>query len=164
MKKMVCGVISITLLLFTLVASASSVDAVSSASVENFYGDYALTDDALMNAINSFSGFYTIGTTNENNSPNNGFFIYAMKKHNNCYYLQLGLAQCQTKTNLLRTGEGIAMYAATPSTNEGDMTFATAGARMHFKIVTDTNVITTLSEGVAEGTMFGEVIKVLPLG
>ena len=37
--------------------AALAEDAVSSASVADFYGQTALTGDDLMNAINSFSGF-----------------------------------------------------------------------------------------------------------
>ena len=43
---------------------AEDTDAFTSASVSSYYGDFALTGDELMNAINSFSGTYLVCTTN----------------------------------------------------------------------------------------------------
>ena len=83
-----------------------AADAVTSASVADFYGDYGLSGDALMDAINSFSGFYLISTTNPDGTPNSAYFIYAMVKHEDRYYLQLGLAENQSKANLQANGPG----------------------------------------------------------
>ena len=95
--------------------AALAEDAVSSASVADFYGQAALTGDDLMNAINSFSGFYLVTTTNPDNSPNAAFFVFGMVKHEDHYYVQLSLAENQSRSNLLANGEGVAVYAATPS-------------------------------------------------
>ena len=51
-----------------------ATDAVTSASVMDFYGA-ALEGDDLMNAINSYSGFYTVTTVNADGTPLTGFFI-----------------------------------------------------------------------------------------
>lgn len=67
--------------------AALAEDAVSSASVADFYGQAALTGDDLMNAINSFSGFYLVTTTNPDNSPNAAFFVFGMVKHEDHYYV-----------------------------------------------------------------------------
>ena len=99
--------------------AALAEDAVSSASVADFYGQTALTGDDLMNAINSFSGFYLVTTTNPDNSPNAAFFVFGMVKHEDHYYVQLILAKNQSRSNLLANGEGVAVYAATPSSEEG---------------------------------------------
>ena len=95
---------------------AEDTDAFTSASVSSYYGDFALTGDELMNAINSFSGTYLICTTNPDGTPNAGVFIFACVKNEDKYYIQMGLAENQTKQNLLRTGEALAVYAANPST------------------------------------------------
>ena len=57
-----------------------SVDSFTSASVADFYGDYGLTGDELMNALNSFQGSYLVSTVNPDGSPNIGFYIYGCVK------------------------------------------------------------------------------------
>ena len=125
--------------------AALAEDAVSSASVADFYGQAALTGDDLMNAINSFSGFYLVTTTNPDNSPNAAFFVFGMVKHEDHYYVQLSLAENQSRSNLLANGEGVAVYAATPSSEEGAKPFATSGARIRFKAITDEAVAAALA-------------------
>ena len=141
-----------------------AADAVTSASVADFYGDYGLSGDALMDAINSFSGFYLISTTNPDGTPNSAYFIYAMVKHEDRYYLQLGLAENQSKANLQANGEGLAVYAAAPSTEEGAKPYAVSGARIRFKAVEDQAVLDALAELGRAGSMFFEVVEVKPLG
>ena len=136
--------------------AALAEDAVSSASVADFYG--------LMNAINSFSGFYLVTTTNPDNSPNAAFFVFGMVKHEDHYYVQLSLAENQSRSNLLANGEGVAVYAATPSSEEGAKPFATSGARIRFKAITDEAVAAALAENANEATLFFEVVDVRPLG
>jgi len=58
-------------------------------------------------------------TTNPDGTANAGVFIFACVKNEDKYYIQMGLAENQTKQNLLRTGEALAVYAANPSTEEG---------------------------------------------
>ena len=157
--------------------AALAEDAVSSASVADFYGQTALTGDDLMtrtnldvsgddlmNAINSFSGFYLVTTTNPDNSPNAAFFVFGMVKHEDHYYVQLSLAENQSRSNLLANGEGVAVYAATPSSEEGAKPFATSGARIRFKAITDEAVAAALAENANEATLFFEVVDVRPLG
>ena len=149
---------------FCLPALGLAEDAVSSASVANFYTDNALTGDDLMNAINSTAGFYLVSTTNPDGSPNAAYFIFGMTKLNNQYYLQLGLAENQSKANLTENGQGVAVYAATPSSEEGAKPFATSGARIRFKAITDEAVAAALAENANEATLFFEVVDVRPLG
>jgi len=145
-------------------AVAEAPDAFTSASVADFYAASALTGDDLMNAINSFSGFYLISTTNPDGTPNSAFFIYSMVKHEDKYYLQLGLAENQSKANLAANGEGFAVYAASPSTEEGAKPYAVAGARMRFEVVTDEALVKTLNTSGREGAMFYEVVEFRSLG
>ena len=140
------------------------VDAVATASVADFYAATALTGDDLMNAMNSFSGFYIISTVNPDGTPNAAFFICSMVKHEDKYYLQLGLADNQTKANLAANGVGVAVYAASPSGEEGAMPYAVAGARMRFKAVTDEELVKVLNTSGREGAMFYEVVETRPLG
>ena len=135
--------------------AALAEDAVSSASVADFYGQAA---------INSFSGFYLVTTTNPDNSPNAAFFVFGMVKHEDHYYVQLSLAENQSRSNLLANGEGVAVYAATPSSEEGAKPFATSGARIRFKAITDEAVAAALAENANEATLFFEVVDVRPLG
>ena len=145
-------------------AVAEEADAFTSASVANFYAATALTGDDLMNALNSFSGTYIISTTNPDGSANAAFFIYSMVKHEDKYYLQLGLAENQSKANLAANGEGVAVYAANPSGEEGAKPYPVAGARMLFKAVEDEELSKTLNTSGREGAMFYEVVEVRPLG
>ena len=61
-------------------------------------------------------------------------------------------------------GEGVAVYAATPSSEEGAKPFATSGARIRFKAITDEAVAAALAENANEATLFFEVVDVRPLG
>lgn len=92
---------------------AEDTDAFTSASVSSYYGDFALTGDELMNAINSFSGTYLVCTTNPDGTANAGVFIFACVKNEDKYYIQMGLAENQTKQNLLRTAK---RWRSTPRT------------------------------------------------
>ena len=77
MKKMTLRLVMLVMAALLACAPAlAEVDAFTSASVTDFYGDNALTGDELMNAINSFSGFYLVCTTNPDGSANAGYFIY----------------------------------------------------------------------------------------
>ena len=42
--------------------------------------DYGMDGDALMDAINSYTGFYAIASVNPDGTPNIAFFVYAMVK------------------------------------------------------------------------------------
>ena len=162
MKKLLSLVLSLMLLACAIPAMAE--DTVASASVADFYAQHALTGDDLMNALNSFSGTYLISTTNPDGTPNTAFFIYSMVKLDGEYYLQLGLAENQSKANLLANGCGLAVYAANPSGEEGAMPYAVSGARIWFQNVSDEAVLAKLMEGAREGAMFYEITAIRPLG
>ena len=166
MKKLTYSLLLCALLLCAALvpAMAEGADAVSSASVADFYGATALTGDELMDAINSTSGFYLVSTTNPDGTPNSAYFIFAMRKHEDKYYIQLGLAENQSKQNLLANGEGLAVYAATPSSEEGAKPYAVSGARIRFKAVTDEDLLKALNPEGREGAMYFEVTEVRPLG
>ena len=53
-----------------------AVDTVTTASVMDYYGT-ALEGDDLMNAINSYKGFYTVTTINPDGTPLTGFSFTA---------------------------------------------------------------------------------------
>ena len=142
--------------------TTEDVDVFTSASVANYYGDYGLVGDDLMNAVNSQSGCYIICTTNPDGSPNAGYFIFAIKKLNDKYYLQLGLAPNQTMQNLNANGMGLAVYAANPV--EGAANYAVSGARFYFVAIEDQAVIDTLMADARQGAMFFEITDVAPLG
>jgi len=145
-------------------AAAESPDAVTSASVADFYADSALTGDDLMNAINSFSGTYLVSTTNPDGTPNTAFFIFSMVKHEDKYYLQLGLAENQSKTNLETSGIGQAVYAANPTGEEGAKPYPVSGARIRFKALEDPSLAEVLNASGRPGAMFFEITEIRPLG
>ncbi len=164
MKKF-AALILVLMMVLPMAAMAEAVqspaaDAFTSASVANYYAQYALTGDDLMNAANSQAGLYLICTTNPDGSPNAGVFIFAIKKLNDKYYIQLGLAENQTKVNLEATGEGLAVYGAMPE----DKPYIVGGARMYFEEIKDEAVVAELMKDARQGAMFFEITEVLPLG
>ena len=152
------------LMAFAAVPAIAETDAVSSASVADFYGSAALTGDDLMNAINAFSGTYLVATTNPDGTPNVAYFIFSMVKVGEDYYLQLGLAENQSKANLTANGCGVAVYAANPSGEEGAKPYSVAGARIWFDNQVDPAVLETLQAGAREGAMFFRITNIRPLG
>ncbi len=139
------------------------VEAVTHASVTDYYGDFGLSGDALMEAVNTPAGSYVIATVNEDGTPQLGFFVYSMMKEGDTYYLALGLAENQTRENLERTGEAMAIYAANPG-KDADAQYAVSGARMSLKLVTDEKLAEKLNTAGYDTTMFCEVEWAKPLG
>ncbi len=163
MKKIIALVLVLVMSLSVsaMAASPSPVaDAFTSASVANYYSQYALTGDDLMNAVNSQKGFYLICTTNPDASPNAGVFIFAIKKLNDKYYVQLGLAENQTKANLEQTGLGLGVYAVMIE----EKPYAVCGARFYFEEIADQAIVDELMKDARQGAMFFEITEVLPLG
>ena len=162
MKKLIALLLCLMMVLPVAALAEETVDTFTSASVANFYGDYGLVGDDLMNAVNSQSGCYIVNTTNPDGSPNAGYFIFAIKKLDDKYYLQLGLAPNQSKLNLEANGEGLAVYAANPV--EGAKPYAVSGARIRFVAIQDQAVIDALMADARQGAMFFEIVDVQPLG
>ena len=162
MKKFL--VLFVALMMVMPMALASDVDTFASASVADYYAANALTGDDLMNAVNSQSGCYLVSTTNPDGTPNVAYFIFSMVKHEDAYYLQLGLAENQSKANLEANGEGLAVYAANPSTEEGAKAYAVSGARIRFAAIEDQAVVDALNADARPGAMFFEITEVKPLG
>jgi len=162
MKKLIALLLCLMMVLPVAALAEETVDTFTSASVANFYGDYGLTGDDLMNAVNSQSGCYIVCTTNPDGSPNAGYFIFAIKKLNDKYYIQLGLAPNQSKTNLETNGEGLAVYAALPAADAKQ--YCVSGARFYFEAIQDQAVMDELLKDARQGAMFYEIVEVLPLG
>ncbi|MBQ4581011.1 MAG: hypothetical protein IJA83_10170 [Clostridia bacterium] len=162
MKKIFALLLSLAMLLSLSALAEETVDAFTSASVANYYADFALTGDDLMNAVNSQSGCYIVNTTNPDGSPNAGYFIFAIKKLDDKYYVQLGLAANQSKLNLEQNGEGLCVYAALPAAD--GKPYCVSGARFYFEAIEDQAVIDALMADARQGAMFFEITEVLPLG
>ena len=154
--------ITLALALMALPALAEA-DAVTSASVADFYGDGIITGDDLMNAINAYSGFYAVASVNPDGTPNLGFYIYSCVKIDETYYLMLGLSPNQTTANVDAGSELVAMYAALPA--EG-ATYPTSGARMTLAKVTDEALLEELHKNDPQGftPMYYEIASVRSLG
>ena len=160
MKKLLA--LTLVLCLFALpVLAEPAEDVFTSASVNNFYGK--IEGDELMNAINSYSGFYAVATVNPDGTPNIGFFIYGCVKLEETYYLQLGLSPNQTTANIDNGSEVVAMYGQLPA--EG-ATYPTSGARLSLKKVEDEAVLAKLLETAPQGfqPMYYEITAVVPIG
>ena len=162
--KNLMNALLLTLMLALLAVPAMAEDAVSSASVADFYADAALTGDDLMNAINAFSGTYLVSTTNPDGTPNTAFLVFSMLKHEDKYYLMIGSAENQTKANLLANGEGMVVFGANPDVAAGDKPYPIAGARIWFKAVEDAALVEALSASGRPGALFFEVTAIRPVG
>lgn len=156
--------LALILCLFALVPASMESDAFTSASIKNHYGDFVLEGEELMNAMNSFSGFYQVATTNPDGSPNSAYFIFGCKELNGKYYVQLGLAENQSLQNLQREKVGVAVYAKAPSGEEGAKPYAVSGARIRFRLVEDEALIKELQGDSQRPALYGEFVEVLPLG
>ena len=154
--------LALALCLATLPALAD-VDTVTSASVNDFYSDGILEGDGLMNAINTYSGFYAVASVNPDGTPNLGFYIYGCVKVEDKYYLQLGLSPNQTTANVDAGSELVAMYAALP---EEGATYPTSGARMSLSKVTDETLLEELLKTAPQGftPMYYEITAIRSLG
>ena len=163
MKKVLSILLACVLILFCACAPAETVDAVSTASVANYYG--AMTGDELMNAVNSYSGFYAVASVNPDGTPNIAYFIYGMKKLNDVYYIQLGINPNQTTANIENGSELIAMYGALPAA-DAQLQSSTSGAKMVLKKVEDEAILAELLKSAPEGyaPMYYEVVETRPLG
>lgn len=163
MKKLIALLLCLMMVLPVAALAEETVDTFTSASVANFYSQFGLTGDDLMNAVNSQSGFYLVCTTNPDGSTNAGYFIFAIKSLDGKYYLQLGLAANQSKANLETNGEGLAVYAATPAPDAKP--YAVSGARIRFAAIEDQAIVDALNADAARpGAMFFEIVEVQPLG
>lgn len=161
MKKLLA--LFLALMMVMPMALAEDVDVFTSASVADYYASAALTGDDLMNAVNSQSGCYLVSTTNPDGSPNTAYFIFAIKKLDDKYYLQLGLAPNQSLNNLNANGEGLAIYAANPAADAKP--YAISGARIRFVAIEDQAIVDALTaEAARPGAIFFEITEVKPLG
>ena len=161
MKKFL--VLFVALMMVMPMAFATEADTFATASVADYYAANALTGDDLMNAVNGQSGCYLISTTNPDGTPNTAYFIFAIKKLDDKYYLQLGLAENQSKANLLANSNGLAVYAANPEADAKP--YAVAGARIRFVAIEDQAIVVKLNADVARpGALFFEIVEVKPLG
>ena len=151
------------LLCLAALPALAEIDATTSASVTDFYADGIITGDDLMNAINSYTGFYAIASVNPDGTPNLGFYIYGCVRVENSYYLQLGLASNQTTANVDAGSELVAMYAALPAEGEA---YPTVGARMTLSKVTDEALLEELLKSAPKGftPMYYEITAVRSLG
>ena len=164
MKNFLKTLLLSCMMIMLLAVPAMAEDAVSSASVADFYADAALTGDELMNAINAFSGTYLVATTNPDGTPNMAFFVFSMVKHEDQYYLQLGLAENQSKVTLAAGSEGVAIFGANPDVAAGDKPYPVAGARIFFKALEDPSLAETLNKSGRPGAMFFEITEIRPVG
>ena len=163
MKNLMTALL-LTLMVALLAVPAMAEDAVSSASVADFYADAALTGDDLMNVINAFSGTYLVSTANPDGTPNTAFLVFSMVKHEDKYYLMIGSAENQTKANLLANGNGMAVFGANPDVAAGDKPYPIAGARIWFDALEDASLAETLNTSGRPGAMFFEVTAIRPVG
>ena len=165
MKKFLILTLVLCLAALPVLAETAAPDAVTSASVADYYASGMLTGDDLMNAINSYSGFYAVASVNPDGTPNIAYFIFGMKKLGDVYYVQLGISPNQTTVNIENGSELIAMYGALPAA-DAQLQSATSGAKLILKKVEDEAILAELLATAPEGyaPMYYEVVETRPIG
>ncbi len=155
--------LSVLLILCMLIPAASlaeGADAVTSASVIDYFGTLMSPAD-LAASINAYNGFFSVATVNPDNTPNIGFFIFSAAEYEGKLYLQFGLAENQTRANMESGSAVTVMYAPLPS--EG--TYATVGARLTCERVTDEALVEKLMEIMPQKSdLIYEVTLIRPIG
>lgn len=165
MKKMITLVLLLSLFVMPAMAETPAADVFTSASVADFYADSMLSGDDLMNSINAYDGFFCTATVNPDGTPNVGFFIFSCVKLDDKYYLQLGLAENQTKANIANGSDVVVMYAPVPSAQEGAKPYAVSGARLYLERATDADLLIKLMEiAPQQSDLLFEITDVRPLG
>ena len=155
--------LSVLLILCMLIPAASlaeGADAVTSASVIDYFGTLMSPAD-LAASINAYNGFFSVATVNPDNTPNIGFFFFSAAEYEGKLYLQFGLAENQTRANMESGSAVTVMYAPLPS--EG--TYATVGARLTCERVTDEALVEKLMEIMPQKSdLIYEVTLIRPIG
>ncbi len=144
------------------IAETAKVESISAASKTYFYENSALKDQALLDAINERKGATTLATTNADGSPNLAVIVPGVADENT---LMFGISENQTKVNIQeRKLAVVSVYIYNPSAAE--KTERNIGAKLVLKLVEDEAKIKELTEKTKakEGTVFMDIVKVLPLG
>ena len=159
MKKLL-SLLLIFALLIPVAALGETVDAVSTASVTDYYGTI-MTNADLVASISAYNGFFAVATVNPDNTPNIGFFIFSAAEYEGKLYLQFGLAENQTRANMVAGSAVTAMYAPLPT--EGS--YPTVGARLACEKVEDAALLEKLMEILPQKSdLIYEVTQVRPIG
>ncbi len=160
MKKILAMILSALLFLGGTAMAEGEVDTVSSASTVYYFD--GISGDELMDAINSYSGFYAIASVNADGTPNIAFFVYGMVKLGDTYYVQLGLSPNQTTLNIDNGSALMAMYGRNPEA----FPYASVGARMYLNKVEDEDTLNALSMFSPAGytPMYYKVTQTVPMG
>lgn len=138
MKRFVALLLAALMLCSVSFALADeSVDAFTSASVKTWYPDSCLDGQELVDAINAFSGFYVVATTNPDGTPNLAFVGFRADLRDDGIYLMLGMMDDQTAQNLDRTKQGVAFFMNNVYNHEEGNTWA--GARMDLEVTEATS-------------------------
>ncbi len=161
MKKILCVLMVLCLMLpLAVFAEAETADAVTSASVVDYYGTL-LTPAELAESISAYNGFFAVATVNPDNTPNIGFFIFSATEYEGKLYLQFGLAENQTRANMESGSAVTVMYAPVPA----EQPYATVGARMTCEKVTDETLLNALMEIMPQKSdLIYEVTLIRPIG
>ena len=160
MKKLLSLILVLCMLLPTAVSLADGADAVTSASIIDYYGT-VLTPAQLVESISAYNGFFAVATVNPDNTPNIGFFIFSAAEYEGKLYLQFGLAENQTRANMERGSAVTVMYAPIPT--EG--AYATVGARLICEKVADEALVAKLMEILPQkSNLIYEVTLIRPIG
>lgn len=144
------------------IAKTAKIDSISAASKTYYYEKSGLKDKALIEAINQRKGASTVATTNADGSPNLAVVVPGVADDNT---LMFGIAESQTKKNIEeRKLAVLSVYIYNPTAAE--KTDRNIGAKVVLKLVEDKAKIKELTEKTKskEGTIFMEMVKVMPLG
>ncbi len=163
MKKFVLMSIVIAFVFLSVsIFATGKPDAISAASVQNYYVESSLTGPALFEALTKRTVAFSVATSNADGTPNAAVVIPGVVDENT---LMFGLADNQTKVNLIeRKLAVIVAYKYSPE--EEDRLKRNIGARLVVEYIDDADEVARLMEktGARPGTMFVRILEIMPLG
>ena len=140
----------------------ASVDSISAASKKNYYEQSSLKGTELLEELRNRRAAVSLATTNEDGTPNAAVVIPGVADEKT---LMFGIADNQTKINIMARRYAV-LTAYIYSPDEQDKLKRNRGARLILEVVTDKKKIDELMQKTKaqQGTIFMEIVKVLPIG
>ena len=151
------------------VLEEEKADTFTSASTNDFYGDFALTGDELWTALSEHTVAGITSTVNPDGSPHAAYIMpaQATKVGEDQYFVYTAFGN-QTGENFKATGQGVlTLIGGYDTTLEAHGPACGIGARIRFTVVTDADEIAAVraaNENIKDSNTIVKVVEVKPLG
>lgn len=168
MKKIIIGTLVLTTLLVGCGEGSKeekleverSLDSISSVSLTNFYEESSYSKEEILEALNERKAAVSVATVNEDGTPNASIVIPGAYDDNT---LVFGLAENQTGINF-KEREFAVVTAYIYDGEAEDRLERNQGARIIIRYNEELNDRLIEENQPREGTIYMEIVDVLPLG